>query len=150
MVPGGPPGREGAGKDLGELPDVHLGALPIGLPDEVHESRECVGPDHHVDPGGSLLYRSTILLGQASGHNDPHPGVPFLERLQVAQGAVESAVRILPHRARVQNHHLGLGGLAGRAVALGLEHARDAFGVVLVHLAAEGAQQVAAGHFQRL
>src|SRR5262249_50535275 len=52
----------------------------------------------------------------------------------------------LANRAGVEHDDPRVGSVLDPGVAVGLEQPRDALGVVLVHLAAEGANQVPAGH----
>src|SRR4029079_5193713 len=67
-------------------------------------------------------------------------------RLQVAEMAIQLVVGVLADAARVQHHDVGRLEIRRTFHALGFEHARDAFRVVLVHLAAEGAHEEPAGH----
>ena len=87
-----------------------------------------------------------VLLGEATADRDLEVGPRVLQRLQVPEMAVQLVVGVLADAARVQHHDVGRLEIVGRLHALGLEHARDAFRVVLVHLAAEGAHEEPAGH----
>jgi hypothetical protein len=107
---------------------------------------ERVCPHHDVDPRSLLLDRALILLGQTPGDHDPQVGVLRLQRLQVSEVAVELVVRVLADRARVQHDHARVPDVLGRAHTVRLEHASDPLGVVLVHLAPEGADQVSPLH----
>ena len=60
--------------------------------------------------------------------------------------AVELVVGVLADAARVEHDDVGGREIVGRLHALGREQARDALGVVLVHLAPEGAHEEPAGH----
>ena len=66
----------------------------------------------------------------------------------MAEGAVELVVGVLPDAAGVEHHHVGVVDAVGRDQPVGLEQPRDPLGVVLVHLAPEGADEEAArlGH----
>jgi hypothetical protein len=55
---------------------------------------------------------------------------------------IELLGRLLAHGAGVDEDEVGLGGARDRLVAFGLQHAGDLLGVVDVHLAAEGLDEV--------
>ena len=55
--------------------------------------------------GGDL---AAVLLREAAAHGDLHAGVSRLDRSQVAEVAVELVVGVLPHRARVEDDHVGV------------------------------------------
>ena len=63
---------------------------------------------------------------------------------QVAEVAVEAVVGVLPHRAGVEHHDVGVLPLGRGGVPRGLEQAGQALGVVHVHLAPVGAHPVGA------
>jgi hypothetical protein len=92
-------------------------------------------------PGGD---RVAVLLGQAAPDHDLELGTALLLRLQVPEVAVQLVVGVLPDAARVEHDDIGVGEVVGRRHAVGLEQPGDALGVVLVHLAPEGADEVAA------
>jgi hypothetical protein len=58
---------------------------------------------------------------------------------------VQFVVGVLPDAARVQHDHVGVVETAGRYQAVAFEDAGEPLGVMLVHLAPEGADEVAAG-----
>jgi hypothetical protein len=132
--------------DHGLVEDLHdgapLGALVQQLGGPVH----VVGAEHHVDPGRLVTNEVAVLLGEAAGHHDLHVRPAVLDPLEVAEVAVELVVGVLPDAAGVEHHHIGLGIAGSRNQAVGLEETGDALGVVLVHLAPEGAHGVGAGH----
>ncbi len=68
----------------------------------------------------------------------------------MAEVAVQLVVGVLANAARVQHDHVGLGLGRGGDHPVGLEQPGDALGVVLVHLAAERAHEVATGGFLHL
>ena len=118
---------------------------------QVEQPGQRVGADHDVDPGCAFADRPAVLLREAPGHDDPHPRVRLLQRPEMPEVAVEPVVRVLADRAGVEHHDAGVGRLLGRHVAVGREQAGDPLGVVLVHLAPEGAEQVPPlGHDLRL
>ncbi len=85
-----------------------------------------------------------VLLGQAAADGDLHVRVGLLARHQVADVAVELVVGVLPHRAGVEHHHVGVGALGCAAVAGGFQQSGEPLGVVDVHLAAVGADLIGA------
>ena len=95
---------------------------------------------------GALAHDVAILLGEAARHDDLAPVARGLPRLQVAEVAVELVVGVLADAARVEHDHVGVGLVGGRHQTVGLEQPGDALGVVLVHLAPVGADDVGAGH----
>ena len=92
--------------------------------------------------GAFWVIVAAVLLRQAAADRDLHAGPLRLHRRQVAEVAVELVVGVLPHRAGVEDDHVGL--LAGRRrdVARLLEQAGQPLGVVDVHLAPVGADLV--------
>src|SRR5581483_11013642 len=141
-----PPGRERAREHLRVLSHVHLRTFALGPPQQLEQPGQRVGTDDHVDPRRSRLDLAPVLLREAASHHDAQARVALLERAEVAEVAVQAVVRILPNRACVEDHDLGLGRVVGRAVAIGLQQTRNPLRVVLVHLAPEGAKQVPALH----
>ena len=104
-----------------------------------------VGAEDQVDVGRPLADAVLVLLGQAAGDHDLHAGLAVLHRLEVAEGAVELVVGVLPDAAGVEDDDVGLVEVGGGLHAVGLEQPGDPLRVVLVHLAPEGADQVAPG-----
>ena len=90
-----------------------------------------------------LLDEVAVLLGHAAPHRDLHALVAILARLQVTERAVELVVGVLADAAGVEHDDVGGVLRRGRDEAVGLEEAGDALGVVLVHLAPEGPDEVA-------
>ena len=143
------PRGQGAREDLRVLAHVHLRTVGLRLADQVQQLGKRMRADHDVHPRGAALDQAAILLGQASGDDDAEPGVAVLQRFQVTEGPVEAVVSVLADGAGVQDDDLGVGGLGHRGVAVRLEQTRDPLGVVLVHLAPEGADQISAGHIHQ-
>ena len=133
--------RKRRGEQLGVLGDVHLGPLVLRSPEQLQQVRQGVCPHHDVDPRCLPLDQPLILLRQAAGHDDPEIGVRRLQGFQVTEVAVELVVGVLADRARVQDDHARIRDVVGRRHAVGAEHASDPLGVMLVHLAPEGADQ---------
>src|SRR6266540_3875345 len=86
------------------------------------------------------------IPGQTAGDHDPHARVPLLERLQMPEASIEPVVCVLSDRTRVEDHHLGVAGVLRPGISVRLEKSGDPLRVVLVHLAPEGAHEIATGH----
>jgi hypothetical protein len=102
--------------------------------------------DDDVDPRGLALDETLILLRQAARDHDPQVGVRVLQRLQVAQVPVQPVVGVLADRAGVQHDDARLVEVLGGRHAVSHQDPADPLGVVLVHLAPEGAKQVLRFH----
>ena len=136
-------GGKGAREDLGLLADVELRPVRLGAAEQVEQLGQGVGADHDVDPRGALADRRAVHLGEAPRDHDPHPRVPLLQRPEVPEIAVQAVVRLLADRARVEHDDRGVRSVLGRDVAVRGEQPGDPLRVVLVHLAPEGAEEVA-------
>ena len=88
---------------------------------------------------------SPVLLGEAPPDGDLQPRAALLHGLQLAEVPVELVVGVLADAAGVEHDDIGLFEVVGARHSLAREHRGDAFGVVLVHLAPEGANQEPAG-----
>ena len=117
-----------------------------GLVEERRRRGQVVGAEHDVDVAGALDDQLAVLLREAAADRDLEVGTARLQRLEVPEVAVELVVGVLPDAAGVEHDDVGGLDIVGRLHALCGEQARDALGVVLVHLAPEGAHVEAAGH----
>jgi hypothetical protein len=109
-----------------------------------------VGAEHDVDPSHLLLDPFAVLLGQASAHGDLQSGLRVDELLEAPEGPVQALVRVLPDAARVEDHHVGVLHRGGGLHAVRDQEPGQTLGVVLVHLAPEGADEVGPGHRGRV
>ena len=112
---------------------------------------------HGVHPRGPLDDASAHLLGQAPADGDLHAGPFAFDGGELAEVPEQAGGGVLPDAARVDDDDVRAfvpgvgrpGGLLGDegdgAVASLLQEARQAFGVVDVHLASEGADGVGPG-----
>ena len=141
---------QGARERFGVLAHIHLGPIGLRLLQQVEQLRQGVGPDHDIDPGGLALDQPLVLLCQTPRDHDLELGVAVLDRLEVAQVAVQLVVGVLADRARVEHDDPRLVGILGGRHAVGHEQARDPLGIVFVHLAPEGADQVLRFHLLRV
>ena len=123
---------------LEDLDDRALDARPREQRGRV---REVVRAEHDVDVRRRSLHELAVLLGEAAADRDLEVGPRVLQRLQSAEVPVELVVGVLADAARVEHDDVGRVEVVGRLHALGREQARDALGVVLVHLAPVGAHE---------
>ncbi len=128
---------------LEDLDDRAVGASPG---QQVRSMREVVGAEHDVDVACPRHDLVTVLLRQTPTDRDLQIGPGLLERLQRPEVAVELLIRVLPDAARVQHDDVGILDARRSLHAVGGEHARDPLGIVLVHLAPVGADEVPARH----
>ena len=136
--------EHGGIEDLGDLP-----VRPRVL-NELRSAVDVVRAEHDVHPRGLLGDDVAILLRQTPGHDDLATVGLGLPLLQPAEAAVQLVVGVLTNAARVQHDHISVVLGLHRHHAVGLEHASDALGVVLVHLAPEGAHEIRTGHAARV
>ena len=136
-------GRQRGRERLRRLRHVHLWAFRGGALDQLEQAGERVGSHDDVDPWSLTLDRALVLLREAPGDHDPHPGF-FCLSGRGARVAVEAVVGVLPDGAGVEHDDLGLGGILGGNHPAGLEQPGDPLGIVFVHLAPEGAKEVSA------
>ncbi len=127
-----------------DLDDRDTGA--VGLCEERRGVRQVVGAEHDVHVTGPLDDEIPVLLGQAPSDRDLQVRAGVLQGLEVPERPVELVVGVLADAAGVEDDHIGRSEIVGRFHALGREEAGDPLGIVLVHLAPEGAHVEAAGH----
>ena len=113
---------------------------------ELGQPVHLAGAERHVDEREALEHLLLDRLRPAAADADHALGLFALQALGLTEMRDEAAVGRLADRARVEQDHVGLAALARLAVAERLEHALHPLGVVLVHLAAEGREVVAALH----
>ena len=131
--------------DFGEA-DVHLRpALLEPCREQLRQPVQRLRPEHHVDVGRTLDDRRAFLAGHAAADADQH--ALLLEVLDAAEVGEHLLLRLLAHRAGVEEDEVGLVHVLGGLVALGgVEHVGHLVRVVLVHLAAEGFDKDFFGH----
>ena len=113
-VVGVSPGRQRRRERVGIIAhglfeDLHYGAVPTGVGQQLGGTVDVVGAEHDIDMGCPFLYEFTVLLGETAGHGDLQARSLFLEGLEVAQGAVEPVVGVLPDAAGVEHDDVGVG-----------------------------------------
>ena len=131
--------------DDGFIEDLRHGPGGSGRCDELSGPMHVVGTKHHVDISGPLSNDVAVLLGQTASHHDLTTVTFGLPRLQMAERSVEFVVGVLADAAGIEHDHVSVGFVGDGYEPVCIEQARDPFGVVLVHLAPEGAHDVGTG-----
>jgi len=140
-----PRGQRGR-KALERFDDLDLRlVLDASAFEQDRQRTEVVGAEDHIHPGGPGDDGVPVLLRHASADRDLHTGSGHLRRGEVTEVAVQPVVGVLPDRAGVEHHDVGLRVLSAAAVAGGLQDAGDPLGVMHVHLAAVGLHVIGAG-----
>ena len=103
-----------------------------------------VGAEDHVDPVGPLLDVASVLLSHAPADQDLQLRAIELLSLQGTEVPVELLIGLLADGARVEDHDVGVVDILHPMHPVRLEEAADPLGVVLVHLASVGTDEVAA------
>ena len=116
------------------------------LPEQHGGAHDVVRPNDHVDVIRPLTKRSFVLLREASGHRDLEFRPLCLEGPQVAQVTVKLVVGVLPDAAGVQHDDVCFVEIIGGFEAVRHQLTGEPLGIMLVHLAAEGANEELAGH----
>ena len=108
--------------------------------DHLRQAVQRLRAEHQVDVGRALDDRRAFLAGDAAAHADQH--ALGLEVLDAAEVAEHLLLRLLADRAGVEQDQVGLLDVVRRLVALGrVQHVGHLARVVVVHLAAEGADE---------
>ena len=144
-----PPDRKGGRKGrivvkLRRLEDLHDRTFDGRTSQQVSGVGDVVSAEDGIHPGRPGLDQVLILLGQAATHRDPEVRLARLDRFQVAEVAVQLVIGVLPDTARVQDDDVRVIESLRRDQAVGFQEAGQPLGVVLVHLAPERADQIAA------
>ena len=147
LAPGDPQGE----RHVAERIQVDHRSTPRGgverLLDEHRQAFQILRTDNHVDGLGASQNLRTFLLRDAAGHRDERP-VPGLELhlVEFAESRKELLLRLLPHAARVDQHHVRIAIIRRRLVAGLVEETGHALRVVDVHLTAVRLDEVFPGH----
>ena len=131
-----PPCRSrGAAPRLGA---VRARAARAHLVDEARQVLELARAGHEVDVAGAAEDLFLDALRHAAHDPDHEPGPALLRALELADPAPGALLRVVAHRAGVEEQDVGLLHGLGRGIPRAEEAPLDQLGVVLVHLAAEG------------
>ncbi len=114
-------------------------AAGFELRDQLGEFAVAGGAADQADPRSAFENFFAFLLGEAAEHADDF-AVRY--RFPVAQARENFLRGFFADAAGVVEDEIGLRGSGDRAIALPLEHAGNFFAVVVVHLAAEGFDEV--------
>src|SRR6516225_4925791 len=118
--------------DLGEADIDHGATVKAQLLDHLRQPVQCLRAEYQIDERRAL---------------DDGLGPAGLQATPLAKQREHLLLRLLAHRAGVHQQHIRLvrifGGSEPHVIA---QHVRHAGGVVLVHLATEGLDEVVAGH----
>ena len=126
--------------DLREA-DVHLRPALAGPGgDHLRQAMQGLRAEHDVDIGCALDDGRTFLTGHAAADADQR--ALFLQVLDAPEVGEDLFLRLFAHRAGVEEDQVGLFDIGGGLVTLGgAQHVGHLVRVVLVHLAAEGADE---------
>ena len=125
------------------VPDLGDRAPLLGVVEQIDDAMGVVGAEHDVDPRCPFLDRLLVLLGHAPADDDLHRRLAALHSPQGTEIAVQLLVGVLADGAGVEHDNVGIFWSVGRRHAIRLEQPADPLGVVLVHLAPEGPDEVA-------
>ena len=126
--------------------DVHLrGFLALALGQQLGQAVQRLRAEHHVHEGRAADDFLALLAGHAAAHADQH--TLLLQVPDAAEVGKHLFLRLLAHRAGVEEDQVGLLRVVGWLVAFGGVHdVGHLVRVVLVHLAAKGLDENFAGH----
>ena len=105
-----------------------------------------VRTDHNIDIWGTFANCIAILLCQTSSNENLATISLGLPIFKLAECAVKLVIGVFANAACVNNNNVSLRNTADICHAILFEQARDAFGIVFIHLAPKGANKVIAGH----
>src|SRR6516162_8014408 len=133
--------------DLGEADIDHGATVKEQLLDHVLQPVQCLRAEYQIDERRALDDGRPLLARNTAAHADDDLGPAGLQATPLAKQREHLLLRLLAHRAGVHQQHIRLvrifGGSEPHVIA---QYVRHACGVVLVHLAAEGLDEVMAGH----
>jgi len=117
------------------------GAL-LYLPDQGRELRDVVRPEDDVHKGGFSEQTLALLLGNAPRNRQHSASLGLFERPKRPQKAHQLVLRLLAYAAGVDDQQIGQRRLARLAVTACPQDLLDPPGVVDVHLATKGLDEV--------
>ncbi len=136
--------------ELLDLGKRHVDLRPAGAPalgEQLGQAMERLWSEHEVDVGRAGDDRAAFLARDAAADADHEAGPRALEVLHPSEIGEHLLLRLLAHRAGVEEDEVGVFGLLATLVAVGCgEHVGHPVRVVLVHLASEGADVDALRH----
>ena len=121
-----------------------------GLPQALEHRGEAVQrlrPEYQVDVGRAGRDAVPFLARDAAADSDHHVRSLLLEKAPFPEQREHLFLRLLPHRAGIDQEHVGLRRVVGPGHPMGcLEHVLHLAGVVLVHLTTECLYVNRSGH----
>ncbi len=128
--------------DLGEG-DVHLGSAGAApRVDQLRQPVQRLRAEHKIDIGRARHYGRAFLAGDAAAHADEEVAPRLLQVFHAAEIVKHFFLRPFSHRAGVEQDQVRVFGPVGDLEApLCAQQVRHPVRVVLVHLAAEGANE---------
>ena len=139
-------GGAGGGKLARELPqlfsdlDLRLAGRTI-LIQQLGQIFDVLGTEHRGNPWRSIRDLLAVKLGHAAANGDLQVRPNQFDAIESANGAIHAFGCVLAYRTGIEHQQIEVIVidlvLGCRHVAIGLQHAGDALGIVHVHLAAE-------------
>jgi hypothetical protein len=110
--------------------------------DQTWQLDDVVRADHDIDEIDLFEQRFSALLRHASSHHHHQVALALFELAKCARRAAQLVVRFLADAAGVEHDQIGQLGGIGRGVTRARKCLLDPQGIVDIHLAAEGLDQV--------
>ncbi len=127
--------------------DVHLRAAAVAaLDDKFGQTMQGLWSEHHVHVGSTTNNGVTFLTGDTATHANHQIGIERFQMLNPAQIREHLFLRFFAHRTGIEQDDVCFFGVGGQLHgAILIQDIGHFFGVVLVHLAAKGANEELAG-----
>jgi hypothetical protein len=122
---------------VGRVPPS-TGATRGGPADGLDDLRDFAGPEHRVDLRNLRLELLSIPLRHAAGDDEPLALAGLLQLGHLENGVDRFLLRLVDERARVDDEHVGVGGVARELMTGLLGEPKHHLGVDEVLRAAEG------------
>jgi hypothetical protein len=133
--------------DLREAHVDHRLTRAAQLAEHLRQAVQGLRTKHQVHERRTLGDRLTLLARHAAADADDHLRPARLQKPPFPEQREHLLLRLLAHRAGVHEEQVRFRRVVGgHEIRAGAQHVRHPGGVVLVHLAAEGLDEVAAGH----
>src|SRR5882672_11253735 len=136
--------------ELLDLREAHIDDRPAGAAQLIEHLRQAVQglrAKHQVHERRALGDARAFLARHAAADADDHLRPARLQKPPFPEQREHFLLRLLAHRAGVHEEQVRLKRVVGgHEIRASVQHVRHPGGVVLIHLAAEGLDEVAAGH----
>jgi hypothetical protein len=121
--------------------DLRL-AQSAAVGDQLRQPMQGLWSENHVDVRRARDDRRTLLAGHAATHADHQIRIGLLEQAHAAEVVEDALLRLLAHRAGIEENDVGIVGAVGLDDVFGCgEHVGHLVRIVFVHLAPEGADE---------